>query len=86
VVAGRDAHRVRPPSLLRHSPQDGVYIVGASGGGLRRLSSTRAAAVDWSPDGRKLAVVEYPTGALSLLDPDTATPSRSMSRGCRRAA
>ena len=54
-------------------PEDGVYLLDASGRGVRRLTSTRAETrqLAWSPDGRTIAVglvlVDVRTGASTPI-------------------
>jgi len=61
------------------APYDGVYVVGADGRGLRRVLATRAAGVDWSPDGAAIAVLGQPPEGgemvLRLLDVTTGAAS-----------
>ncbi len=54
-------------------PDDGVYLLDVNGGGVRRLTSTRAETrqLAWSPDGRTIAVglvlVDVRTGASTPI-------------------
>jgi Tol biopolymer transport system component len=43
--------------LLAFAARDGIWVVRADGGGLRRVTSGRDEAYDWSPDGKALVVV-----------------------------
>lgn len=53
---------------------DGVYVVGVHGRGLHRVLRTgQGALVDWSPDGKTLAVVR--NGRVGVLDLRTGTIS-----------
>jgi Tol biopolymer transport system component len=60
------------------SAEDGVYVVGGRGEGLRLVTPIRALAVDWAPGGRLLAVAADGTAPL-LVDPGTgeARPLRA---------
>jgi Tol biopolymer transport system component len=68
------------------SPNDGVYVIGADGHGLRRLVAEPASAVDWSPDGRTLAVADSMSPAVSLVDVETGQSSPLPVSGLRAPA
>src|SRR5436190_2224997 len=45
----------------------GIWIVGTDGRGRRRLTTNGGASLDWSPDGRSLALVRYVGDAVALV-------------------
>jgi Tol biopolymer transport system component len=68
------------------SPHDGVYVIGADRHGFRRVISGRASAVDWSPDGRSLAVADQLSAAVSIVDVDTGLRTPLQVTGLREPA
>jgi len=63
------------------SPQDGIYVVGSNGTGLRRLVSMRAQAVAWSPDGRRLAFAGELATGLRLVEPESGDVTKLEAAG-----
>jgi Tol biopolymer transport system component len=48
------------------SPDDGIFVMAADGSGARRVAAKAALAVDWSPDGRRLAYVVVRLGIVDI--------------------
>ena len=49
----------------------GIYVIGADGTSLRRVTARLAIAVDWSPDGKSLAFVAASQGTIGTIDLET---------------
>lgn len=65
ITRGDDTGPTWSPSgraiMFTHGPAPNVYVLGANGRGLRKLTSDgHSRALDWSPDGRKVLFLRYP--------------------------
>lgn len=76
---------VRTNNIRDNDRTTGIYVVGADGHALERLSRTEAIALDWSPRGSTIAYADERGENVWLLDVRTRQERRLRTGGIRRA-
>lgn len=59
----------RAAGLLAFTRDDGIYVMGVDGSGVRRIRRNAGSGIAWSPDGRRIAVV-VGDGAIAVMNAD----------------
>lgn len=80
----RDSRKIafaRNDNVDGTDPKNGIYVVGADGRGLARISRAEVSALAWSPNGSRIAYVHRSQGYIGLLDVATGRSRRLQARG-----